>query len=134
MLETTKQITEGDLDRAGTTQWAATADRVKALAARTQDTISKGDAYMRASTYRRLAEFLLPPDDPRRAESFDKAVCWFFPGSGCTGRSLRGTYRRPCQNGRLRALYLPGPAGIREKTTDRGCRGLATRSSRRSIP
>lgn len=58
MLETTKQITEGDLE-SWYTAWATTADRVEALAARTQDTISKGDAFMRASTYQRLAEFLL---------------------------------------------------------------------------
>ena len=49
MLETTKQITEGNLE-SWFTAWAATADRVETLAARTQDTISKGDGYMRAST------------------------------------------------------------------------------------
>src|SRR5690242_18831485 len=36
MLETTKQITEGDLE-SWYTAWAATADRVEALAERTQD-------------------------------------------------------------------------------------------------
>src|ERR1700746_1059131 len=49
MLETTKQITEGDLE-SWYSAWAATADHVEALAARTQDTISKGGTYMRAST------------------------------------------------------------------------------------
>src|ERR1700758_3250885 len=67
MLETTKQITEGDLE-SWYTAWAATADRVEAIAARTQDKVSKGGAYMRASTYQRLAEFLLASDDPRRPE------------------------------------------------------------------
>ncbi len=113
MLETTKQITEGDLD-SWYTQWAATADRVKALAARTQDTISKGDAYMRASTYRRLAEFLLPPDDPRRAELFDKAVCWFFQGLDALGVRYE-RISAPYENGRLRALYLPGPPGSEKR-------------------
>src|ERR1700752_2264050 len=73
MLETTKQITEGDLE-SWYTAWAATADRVEVLAAHTQDPISKGEAFMRASTYQRLAEFLLAADDPRRPESFDKEV------------------------------------------------------------
>ena len=113
MLETTKRITEGDLE-SWYTEWAETADLVEALAARTQDTISKGDAYMRASTYQRLAEFLLPPDDPRRPESFDKAVRWFFQGLDALG--LRYEYfSARYENGRLRTLYLPGPAGSEKK-------------------
>jgi hypothetical protein len=50
MLQMTKSITEGDLE-SWYSAWAATAARVEALAASTQDSISKGDAYMRASTY-----------------------------------------------------------------------------------
>ena len=109
MLETTKQITEGDVD-SWYRAWAATADRAEAFAARTQDPISKGDAYMRASNYQQLAEFLLSPDDPRRPESFDKAVRWFLQGLD----ALSVHYERfsvPYENGRLRALYLPGPVG-----------------------
>jgi pimeloyl-ACP methyl ester carboxylesterase len=113
ILETTKQITEGDLE-SWYNAWAATADRVEALAARTQDTISKGDAYMRASTYQRLAEFILPADDARRPESLDKAVRWFFQGLDALG--VRYEYFSvPYENGRLRALYLPGPAGSEKK-------------------
>jgi len=103
----------GDLQR-WYTAWTATADRVEALAARTQDTISKGDAYMRASTYQRLAEFLLAPDDPRRSESFDKAVRSFSQGLDALG--VRYEYFSALyENGRLRALYLPGPAGSEKK-------------------
>jgi len=113
MLETAKQITEGDLE-SWYTAWAATADRVEALAARTQDTISKGDAYMRASTYQRLAEFLLPSHDPRRPESLENAVRWFSQGLDALG--VRYEYFSvPYENGRLRALYLPGPAGSEKK-------------------
>ena len=113
MLETTKQITEGDLE-SWYTAWAATADRVEALAERTQDTISRGGAYMRASTYQRLAEFLLPPDDPRRPESLDKAVRWFF--HGLDALDVRYEYfSAPYENGRLRALYLLGPPGPEKK-------------------
>jgi len=113
MLETTKQITEGDPET-WYSAWAATADRVETLAAHTQDTISKGDAYMRASTYQQLAEFLLPPDDARRPESLEKAVRWFFQGLDALG--VRYEYfTAPYENGRLRSLYLPGPGGAEKK-------------------
>jgi pimeloyl-ACP methyl ester carboxylesterase len=113
MLETTKQIIEGDLE-SWYTAWAGAADRVGALAARTQDSISKGDAYMRASTYQRLAEFLLSSDDPRRPESFEKAVRWF--SQGLDALRIRYEYFSvPYENGRLRTLYLPGPAGSEKK-------------------
>jgi pimeloyl-ACP methyl ester carboxylesterase len=113
MLETTKQIAEGDVE-SWYRAWGATADRVEALAAHTQDRISKGDAFMRASTYQRLAEFLLPRGDARREESFDKAVRWFLQGLD----ALCVRYERfsaPYANGRLRALYLPGPPGSEKK-------------------
>ena len=113
MLETTKQITEGDVE-SWYQAWAATADRVEALAAQTRDRISKGDAFMRASTYQRLAEFLLLPEDPRRAESFDKAVRWFFQGLDAPGVRYE-RFSAPYENGRLRALYLPGPPGSERK-------------------
>jgi len=113
MLETTKQITEGDLE-SWYAAWAETADRVQSLAARTQDTISKGDAYMRASTYQRLAEFLLAPGDPRRPDSFEKEVHWFFQGLDALGVRYEH-FRVPYENGQLRALYLPGPAGSEKK-------------------
>jgi len=113
MLETTKQISEGDLD-SWYTAWATTADRVEALAARTQDTICKGDAYMRAATYQRLSEFLLAPDDARRPQSLEKAVRWFFQGLDALG--VRYEYfSAPYENGRLRALYLPVRAGSEKK-------------------
>jgi len=113
MLETTKRITEGDPE-SWYSGWAATAGRVAGLADSTQDAISKGDAYMRASTYQRLAEFLLAPDDPRRPESLEKAVHWFF--HGLDALSVRyECFSTPYENGRLRALYLPGPAGSENK-------------------
>jgi len=113
MLETTKEITEGDL-QSWYGAWAATADRVEALAARTQDPLSKGGAYMRASTYQRMGEFLLPPDDPKRPESFDKTVRWFSQGLDALGVRYE-CFSAPYENGRLRALYLPGPAGSDKK-------------------
>jgi pimeloyl-ACP methyl ester carboxylesterase len=87
---------------------------VQALAARTQDATSKGGTYMRASTYQRLAEFLLSPDDRRRQESLDKAVRWFVQGLDAL-RVHYESFSAPYANGRLRALYLPGPAGSETK-------------------
>ena len=113
MLETTKQITEGDM-QSWYAAWAATADRVEALAQHTQDSRSKGGAYMRASTYQRLGEFLLPPDDPKRPASFEKTGRLFF--QGLDALAIRYEYfGAPFENGRLRSLYLPGPAGSEKK-------------------
>jgi hypothetical protein len=69
---------------------------------------------MRASTYQRMGEFLLPPDDPKRRESFDKTVRWFFQGLNALGVCYE-CFSAPYENGRLRALYLPGPAGSEKK-------------------
>src|SRR5208283_215793 len=60
VLETVKVIDEADV-QSWYIAWKATSDRVLTLAERTQDTLSKGGAYMRACTYQRMAEFLLPP-------------------------------------------------------------------------
>jgi hypothetical protein len=112
MLETTKQITEGDM-QSWYAAWAATADRVEALAERTQDSRSKGGAYRRASTYQRLGEFLLPYDDPKRQVSFEKTVR-LFQGLDAFGARYE-YFGAPYENGRLRSLYLPGPAGSEKK-------------------
>src|SRR6516162_4488907 len=113
VLETVKVIAEGDV-QSWYTAWKATADRVLALAERTRDSLSKGGAYMRACTYNRLAEFLLPPGDPRRAGSFEKIGGHFFKGLDTLG--VR--YERiaiPYAAGKLRALYFPGPQGAETK-------------------
>jgi len=113
VLETVKVITEGDV-QSWYTGWKATADRVLALAEHTQDTLSKGGAYMRACTYQRTAEFLLPPDDPKRPESFEKTGSYFFKGLDTLGvRYERITV--PYGAGSLRALYFPGPRGAETK-------------------
>ena len=113
ILETVKGITEGDA-QSWYTAWAATADRVLALAERTQDPLSKGGAYMRASTYQRTSEFLLPPDDPKHPESFEKTCSYFVKGLDTLGvRYERITV--PYGAGNLRALYYPGPQGAETK-------------------
>ncbi len=113
VLETVKGIAEGDA-QSWYTAWEATADRVLALAERTQDSLSKGGAYMRASTYQRTAEFLLPPDDPKRPGSFEKTGSYFFKGLDTLGvRYERVTVQYGAAS--LRALYYPGPLGAESK-------------------
>jgi len=107
ILETVKVISEGDAQN-WYAAWEDTADRVLALAERTQDSLSKGGAYMRAATYQRMAEFLLPPDDSKRPKSFEKIGSHFFKGLDMLGvRYERITI--PYGAGKLRALYFPGP-------------------------
>ena len=113
MLETTKFITEGDM-QSWYAAWAATADRVIALAERTRDPLSKGGAYMRASTYQRLGEFLLPPTDSKRPASFAKTGRLFFQGLDALGIRYE-CFAAPYEDGCLRSLYLPGPAGSEQK-------------------
>lgn len=113
VLETTKLIAEGDA-QGWYAAWSATAARVLALAERTNDPLSKGGAYMRASTYQRTGEFLLPPDDPKRPESFEKTARYFFRGLDALGIRYE-CFSAPYENGRLRALYLPGSAGSESK-------------------
>jgi pimeloyl-ACP methyl ester carboxylesterase len=113
VLETVKVIAEGDV-QSWYNSWEATADRVIALAERTRDPLSKGGAYLRASTYQRVAEFLIPPDDPRRTASFEKTGDYFFKGLDTLGvryERLTVTYGA----GNLRALYYPGPQGAEAK-------------------
>lgn len=69
---------------------------------------------MRAATYQRMAEFLLPPDDTKRPESLEKIGSHFFSGLDTLGvRYERITI--PYGAGKLRALYFPGPQGAETK-------------------
>jgi alpha-beta hydrolase superfamily lysophospholipase len=113
ILETVKVISEDDA-QSWYTAWETTADRVLALAERTQDPISKGGAYLRASTYQRLAEFLIPPDDPKRPGSFERIGSYFLKGLD----ALEVRYERitvPYGAGNLRAMYFTAPQGAETK-------------------
>ena len=109
ILETVKVISEGDAQN-WYASWEATADRVLALAERTKDSLSAGGAYMRACTYQRMAEFLIPPDDPKRPGSLEKIGRCFFSGLDMLGvRYERITV--PYCGANLRALYFPETQG-----------------------
>lgn len=109
VLETVKVITEGDV-QSWYSSWKATADRALALAERTRDPLSKGGAYMRASGYHRMSEFLLPPDDPKRPESFERTSSCFIKGLDTLGIRYE-PITVPYGIAGLRALYYPGAQG-----------------------
>ena len=113
VLETVKVIAEGDV-QSWYTAWKATAERVLALAERTQDSLSKGGAYMRASAYQRTAEFLIPPDDPKRPESFEKTRSYFVKGLDTLGVRYE-PITVPYGAASLQSLYYPGPPGAETK-------------------
>ena len=69
---------------------------------------------MRASPYQRTAEFLLPPNDPRRPESFEKTQGYFLKGLDTLGVRYE-CITVPYGAGSLRALYFPGPQGAETK-------------------
>lgn len=95
--------------------WSEQGDRIAALAAKTTDTISKGDALLRAHTYYRAAEFFLDPHDPKRAAIWKKNLAAFYSGLD----TLRVQYERitvPYGPGsHLNAVYFPGGAGAEAK-------------------
>jgi pimeloyl-ACP methyl ester carboxylesterase len=113
VFETVSHINEGDI-QGWYAAWSATADRVLALANNTRDPLSRGSAYMRAANYQRTGEFLLPPDDSKREESWAKTLAYFHDGLDALG--IRYEYFDvPYGSGSLRALYLPGPEGADSK-------------------
>jgi len=113
VLETVKAIDDGDI-QSWYAAWSDTAGRVRALAERTQDPISKGGAYMRAHTYQRTGEFLLPPDDPKRPDSWEKETADFYQGLDTLGVRYE-PIAVPYGGASLQALYFQGPQGANEK-------------------
>jgi pimeloyl-ACP methyl ester carboxylesterase len=113
VLETVTTILDGDV-QSWYRGWSALADRVMALAQRTRDTLSKGNAYLRAHSYQRVAEFLLPPDDPKRPASWRSSLARFDKGLETLGvRCERISV--PYLGAHLRAHYFPGRPGAERK-------------------
>jgi alpha-beta hydrolase superfamily lysophospholipase len=95
-------------------RWMAAGDRAMALAHRSADTISKGNALLRAHNYYRSAEFFLPPDDARRPVAWKKNVDAFYQGLGVLGVKYE-RIKVPYGKYHLNAVYYPGPAGSENK-------------------
>ena len=113
VLEAIKTIVDGDAQSwyAG---WSALSDRTVAFAEQTHDTISKGNAYMRAHNYLRTAQFMLPPEDPKRPGAWKKCLEYYLKGLDV----LRVRCERisvPYRGGKLRAQYFPGTPGAEHK-------------------
>ena len=86
-----------------------------ALAERTQNAQSRGGAFLRAHTYFRTAEFLLPPSDPKRSIATQKNLSAFYNGLA----ALSVKYERmeaPYGSGYLLPMnYYPAEAQNRKK-------------------
>jgi alpha-beta hydrolase superfamily lysophospholipase len=89
--------------------WSAAGDRAMALANRTSDPISKGNALLRAHNYYRAAEFFLAPDDAKRSVVWKKNIAAFYKGLDVLGVKYE---RIPVPYGKyhLNAVYYPGSA------------------------
>jgi alpha-beta hydrolase superfamily lysophospholipase len=94
--------------------WKAAGDRASALAARTNDPVSKGDADLRAHTYYRSAEFFLRPDDPRRQTVWTRNINSFELGLKALGVAHE-RFAVPYGQHHLSAIYYPGPAGAEKR-------------------
>ena len=115
VLETVKHIRSGDT-QGWYEAWSTTAERTLALAERTQDTQSRGGAFLRAHTYFRTAEFLLPPSDPKRSIATQKNLSAFYNGLAALGVRYEHM-EAPYGNGyRLPMNYYPAEAQNRKKT------------------
>jgi alpha-beta hydrolase superfamily lysophospholipase len=95
-------------------RWNAAGDRAMALANRTADPISKGNAILRAHNYYRSAEFFLAPGDARRSVVWKKNIAAFYQGLAVLGVK----YERivvPYGKYHLNAVYYPGATGSEDK-------------------
>jgi hypothetical protein len=84
ILEATRGVKAGDAQSwyAG---WDAAGRRALALADTAPDRRSRGSALMRAHTYFRTAQFLLPPDDHKRPPAFERDNRAFYEGLKALG-------------------------------------------------
>ncbi len=113
ILETVKHITT-ESPESWYAEWLKTAHRVEALAEETADMRSKGRAYLRAHTYFRTAEFLLPSGDRRRKSAFEKSVGTFHKGLCILGVHCE-RIAVPYGAHHLNALYFAGDKGAADR-------------------
>jgi pimeloyl-ACP methyl ester carboxylesterase len=109
ILQAIRSIRSGDAQSwyAG---WEAPARRALALADEARDGLSRGGALLRAHTYLRTAQFLLPPYDPKRRDAFARDNAAFYEGLRTLGVRHQ-VFRAPYLGTDLKASYYPGPEG-----------------------
>lgn len=90
--------------------WNAAGDRATDLASHTSDSLSKGNALLRAHTYYRAAEFFLSPHDSIRPQIWKKNVEAFYIGLDTLGVSHE-RLTIPYGKHHLNAVYYPGATG-----------------------
>ena len=115
VLETVKHIRSGDA-QGWYKAWSATAERTLALAERTQDPQSRGGAFLRAHTYFRTAEFLLPPSDSKRIIATQKNMSAFYTGLATLGIKYEHMEAPYGKGYHLPMNYYPAEAQNRKKT------------------
>lgn len=80
VLATADKIREGDFE-SWYIEWSRVAERIETIAGSALQEghrVSAKQAFLRASNYCRTAEFFLPPDDPRRSETYEKSRSTFW--------------------------------------------------------
>ncbi|EYF04391.1 Hypothetical protein CAP_4530 [Chondromyces apiculatus DSM 436] len=108
VLETTALVRAGDA-QGWYTAWTALGDRNLARAQATKDPQSRGQALLRAHTYYLRAEFFLPPQDPRRPDSFARNTKAFYEGLDTLGIPYE-KFPIPFGAHHLNAVYYPAVA------------------------
>lgn len=109
VLEAIRPIRQGD-EQSWYDGWRAAAERATARADATPDARSKGLALLRAHSYWRAAEFLLPPDDPKRSDTFRRQLAAFYGGLDALGVDYE-VLRVPYGDATLKAVYYAAPPG-----------------------
>ncbi|MEI7014467.1 alpha/beta hydrolase family protein [Leptospira licerasiae] len=113
VLEAIRNIKEGD-PQSWFYAWENAGNRVLEKADRIQDSMSKGQAYLRAHNYLRTAEFFLDPEDEKRSSAFDRSVEVFHKGLDTLGVKYEKIIV-PYGEYRLNAIYYPGPSDANNK-------------------
>jgi alpha-beta hydrolase superfamily lysophospholipase len=111
VLEATTHVRSGDAQGWYAT-WTTLGDRNLARARATKDRQSRGQALLRAHTYYLRAEFFLPPDDPKRPDSFVRNTRAFYEGLDTLGIEYE-KFPIPYGSHHLNAVYYPGIAPVR---------------------
>ncbi len=103
--------------------WEAAARCALELAAEARNGPSRGGALLRAHTYLRTAQFMLPPNDPKRPDAFTRDNAAFYEGLQTLG-VRHELLRAPYSGTHLKADYYPGPEGAEARPLIVFCGGL----------